>query len=148
MKCNLSNKKSCLAWEKECGPKKDLLSWVVVVVGCSGVGSLAPKAVQRAALAFQGVHNVHGGHGLPLGMLGVGDSITDNVLQENFQNAARLLVDQARDALDTATTSQTADSRLGDTLDVITQHLSVALGAPFPQTLSSFTTSRHAFLFH
>ena len=78
---------------------------------------LAAKAVEGAALALEGVDDVEGGDGLALGVLGVGDGIADDVLQEDLEHAAALLVDQAADALDTATASQTADGRLGDALD-------------------------------
>ena len=46
------------------------------------------------------------------------------VLQRTFvENTAGLLVDETRDTLHTTSASQTADSRLGDTLDVITRNL-------------------------
>ncbi|MCP4453099.1 MAG: hypothetical protein GY809_16685, partial [Planctomycetes bacterium] len=41
---------------------------------------------------------------LPLGMLGVGDSITDDVLKEDLEDTTGLFVDEARDTLDTTTT--------------------------------------------
>ena len=94
-------------------------------------------------MAFQSVDDVHGGDGLSLGVLGVGDGITDDVLQENLEDTTGLFVDEARDTLDTTTTSQTTDSGLGDTLDVITQHLTMTLGASLSQSFSSFATSRH-----
>ncbi|KFU99742.1 hypothetical protein N340_06166, partial [Tauraco erythrolophus] len=92
---------------------------------------LTAEAVESASLALKGVDHVHGSHRLPLGVLGVGDGVTDHVLQEDLQHAARLLVDEPRDALHAATPSQAADGRLGDALDVVAQHLAVALGAPF-----------------
>ena len=105
------------------------------------VAGLAAEAVQGAALALEGVHDVHGGHGLPAGVLGVGDGVTDDVLEENLQDTASLFVDQTRDTFDTTTTSQTADSWLGNTLDVVTKDLSVTLGTTFSEAFSSFTTS-------
>ena len=105
--------------------------------------SLASEAVQSAALAFQGIDHIHGSDRLPLGMLGVGDSVADDVLKEDLEHTACLLVDETGDTLDTTTSSQTTDGRLGDTLDVIPQNLPVALSAPLSQTFSSFATSRH-----
>ena len=58
--------------------------------------SLTAKSVQSTALSFQSVHHIHGCHSLPLGVLGVCHSITDHVLEENFENTTSLLVDQAR----------------------------------------------------
>ena len=104
---------------------------------------LSAEAVQGAALALESVHHIKGGDGLAAGVLGVGDGITDDVLQEHLEDTTGLLVDEARDALHTTTASETADGRLGDTLDVVTQHLSVALGSALSESLSSFSTSRH-----
>ena len=104
---------------------------------------LTAEAVQGTSLAFQGVDDVHGGDGLPLGVLGVGDGIADDVLEEHLQDTTGLLVDEAGDTLDTTTTSQTADGGLGDTLDVITQDFAMTLGAAFAEAFSSFSASRH-----
>src|SRR5690349_8739318 len=100
------------------------------------------KAIQRSALSLQRVDNIHGRHGLPLRVLTVRDlknkidlicwlwpkkehthSVPDDIFQEHLQHGARFLVDQARDALDTATTGKTPDGWLGDPLDVVAQHL-------------------------
>ncbi|KFZ63114.1 hypothetical protein N338_10948, partial [Podiceps cristatus] len=96
---------------------------------------LTTEAVEGASLALESVDHVHGRHRLPLGVLGVGDGVADHVLQEDLQHAARLLVDQPRDALHAAAPSQAADGRLGDALDVVAQHLAVALGAPLAEPL-------------
>ena len=104
---------------------------------------LSAEAVQSAALSLEGVHDVHGSDGLATAVLGVGHSVTDDVLQENLEDGAGLLVDEAADALDTTTASKTADSRLGDALDVVTQHLAVTLGATLSESFSSFATTRH-----
>ena len=42
-----------------------------------------------------------------------------------------------RDTLDTATTSETTDSGLGDTLDVVTKNLPVALGTTLAEALAA-----------
>jgi hypothetical protein len=90
---------------------------------------LSAEAVQSAALSLQGVHHVQSSDGFSAGMLGVGDSVADDVLKEHLEHTTGLLVDQARDALDTASASQTADSGLRDALDVVTKDSSVALRA-------------------
>ncbi|KAL8424515.1 hypothetical protein Efla_007384 [Eimeria flavescens] len=71
------------------------------------------------------------------------DGILDDILQEYLQNAANLLVNQPRNALYSASSRQTPDGRLGDTLNVIPQNLPVALRAPLSQSLSSFSSARH-----
>ena len=94
-------------------------------------------------MAFKGVDYVHGSDGLALGVFGVGDGIPDDVLEEHLEDTTGLFVDEARDTLDTSTTCQTADGGLGDTLDVITQHLSVPLGASLSESLASLSASSH-----
>ena len=74
-------------------------------------------------------------------MLGVGDGITDDVLKEDLEDSAGLLVDESTDALDTSSASQAADGGLGDALDVVPKDLPVALGATLSESLSSFTAS-------
>jgi hypothetical protein len=69
-------------------------------------------------------------------VLGVRDSITHNVLQEDLEHTTGLLIDQAADALDTTTTGQTPDGGLGDALDVVTQNLPVALGSAWKHSSS------------
>ena len=113
-----------------------------------GVGELrwsclAAEAIQGAALPLQSVDHIHGGDGLPLGVLSVGDSVPDDVLKEDLEDTTGLLVDEARDTLDTATARQTADGRLGDALDVVPEDLPVALSASLSESLASFATSGH-----
>jgi len=119
------------------GPEKDRL----VVVGC--VDCLAAEAVQSTSLTLESVDDVHRRHRLALGVLSVRHSVTDHVLQEHFENATSLLVDQTRDTLHTTSASKTTDGWLRDALDVITKDLAMTLGATLAKTFASFTTSRH-----
>ena len=104
---------------------------------------LASKTVEGASLALERVDHVHGGDGLALGVLGVGDGVPDHVLQEHLQHPAGLLINEARDALDTATPGQATNGRLGDALDVVAQNLAMALSASFSKALPPFSASRH-----
>ena len=72
------------------------------------------------ALALESVDNVKGSDSLALGVLSVGNSITDDTLEEGLEDTTGLLVDHRGDTLDTTTTSETTDSGLSDTLDVVT----------------------------
>jgi hypothetical protein len=54
---------------------------------------LTTETVEGTALALQSVDNVEGGDGLALGVLSVGDSITDDALEEGLENTTGLLVD-------------------------------------------------------
>merc|ERR1712098_86879 len=103
------------------------------------IACLTTESVEGAALPLEGIDNIHSGDGLPLGVFSVGDGITDDVFQENLEDTSGFFVDQARDTLDTTTTSQTTDGGFGDTLDVITQDFAMTLGASLSESLSSFT---------
>ena len=94
-------------------------------------------------MALEGIDDVHGGDSLSLGVLGVGDGISDDVLKEDLEHSTGLLVDETGDSLHTTTTGQTADGGLGDTLDVVTKNFSVTLGASLAETLASLATTRH-----
>ena len=81
--------------------------------------ALSAEAVEGLSLTLEGVDDVHGRDGLAASVLGVGDRVTDDVLEEDLEDTAGLLVDETGDALDAATTGETADGGLGDALDVI-----------------------------
>ena len=51
------------------------------------------QPVEGAALALKGVDDVQRGGGLTLGVLGVGDGITDDTLEEGLQNTTSPLAD-------------------------------------------------------
>ena len=108
-----------------------------------GGNCLTAESVQSTALSLKSVDDIHGCHCLPLGVLGVGDGITDDVLEEHLQDTTGLLVDESGDTLDSATARQPPDGGLGDALDVVSQHLPVTLGASLAQSLASFATSGH-----
>ena len=104
---------------------------------------LTSESVESTSLSLESVDDIHGSDGLPLGVLGVGDGISDNVLQEHLQNSTGLLIDESGNTLDSTTSCQPSDCGLGDTLDVVSQHLPVTLSASLSQSLSSFATSSH-----
>lgn len=78
----------------------------------SAVGRLGAEAVEGASLALERVDDVEGRDGLAARVLRVGDGIADDVLEEDLEDAAGLLVDEAADALHAAATSQAADGGL------------------------------------
>jgi hypothetical protein len=93
-------------------------------------------------LSLESVDDVKRRDRLPLGVLSVGDSVTDDGLEEGLEDTAGLLVDHGGDTLDTTTASETADSGLGDTLDVVAKNLPVALGSALAETLATFSAWR------
>ena len=75
-------------------------------------GCLATEPVQGPASLLQREHNVKSSHSLAAAMLSVGHSILDQVLQEELQHRAGLLIDGTGDTLHTTTTRQAADGGL------------------------------------
>ncbi|GMT16723.1 hypothetical protein PFISCL1PPCAC_8020 [Pristionchus fissidentatus] len=115
--------------------------WVLVCTRMSsGVGFLSTESVEGAALALEGVDDVHGGDGLSLGVLAVGDGVTDHVLKEHLEDTTGLLIDESGDALDSTTAGETADRGLGDALDVVAKNLAMALGSSLAESFSSLST--------
>jgi hypothetical protein len=74
-------------------------------------------------------NDVHGGNGLAVGVLRVGNGVTDDILEQDLEHAACLLVDEPGDALDATPPGQPPDRRLNDALDVVAEDLPVALRA-------------------
>jgi hypothetical protein len=107
------------------------------------VEDLSTESVEGTSLPLEGIDDIHSGDSLPLGVFGIGDGITDDVLKEDLEDTTGLLIDQARDTLDTSTSRQTTDGGLGDTLNVITQYFAMTLSASLAESFSSFTTSGH-----
>ena len=107
------------------------------------ITDLTSESVEGTSLPLEGIDDIHSGDSLPLGVFGIGDGITDDVLKEDLEDTTGLFVDQARDTLDTSTSRQTADGGLGDSLDVITQYFAMTLGASFAESFSSFSSSSH-----
>jgi hypothetical protein len=56
-------------------------------------GYLTTETVKGASLALESVDDVEGGDGLALGVLSVGDGITDDTLEEGLQYTTGLFVD-------------------------------------------------------
>ena len=102
---------------------------------------LAAEAVEGSALSLEGVDDVHGGDGLSSGVLGVGDSVSDDVLKEDLEDTSGLLVDEAGDSLDAASSGQSPDGGLGDSLDVVSKDLSVL--SSLTETFASFSSAGH-----
>ena len=94
-------------------------------------------------MSLKGIDDVHSSDGLSSGVLSVCDGISDDILEEDLEDTAGLLVDFAADALDTGPARETADGGPGDALDVVPKYLAVALGTALAQTFAAFSSSRH-----
>ncbi|KAJ0566614.1 hypothetical protein HanIR_Chr06g0275611 [Helianthus annuus] len=103
--------------------------------------TLTAETVQGTALSLERIHHIHGGHSLPASVLSVGDGISDNIFQKDLENATCLFIDQTADTLHTSSASQSADSWLGDSLNVVTKNLTVSFCSSLSQSLASLTTA-------
>jgi hypothetical protein len=110
---------------------------------CERLRRLTAETVEGTALALESINDIEGGDSLSLGVFGVGDSVTDDTLEEGLENTTGLFVDHGADTLDTSTASKTTDGRLGDTLDVVSKNLAVALGSSLSESLPALSTSSH-----
>lgn len=113
------------------------------VVVATGQSRSATKAIQRSALPFEGVNNIHCGDCPSARVLGVRDGVADNVLEKDLQDAAGLVVNEPGDALDAAAPSQSSNRRLADALDGVAEHFAVALDASIAQTQAAFAAPCH-----
>ena len=85
--------------------------------------SSSAETVKGAALTLKSIDNIESGDSLPLGVFGVGDGVTDNVLEESTEDTAGFFVDVGADTLDTTTAGESADSGLSDTHDGLLKRL-------------------------
>jgi hypothetical protein len=61
--------------------------------------NLTTETIQSTALALESIYDIEGGDSLALGVLSVGDSITDDALEEGLQNTTGLFVYHCDDVL-------------------------------------------------
>lgn len=104
------------------------------------------ETVEGSALSLESVDNVECGDGLSLGVFGVHDGVADDVLEEGSEDSAGLLVDVGRDSLHTTSSRQSADCRLGDSEDGLTESLatevhSLCAGLAAAHAAFTFTTA-------
>merc|ERR1719397_1418036 len=105
--------------------------------------SLSSEAIEGPSLPLQSVHHIHGSHGLPFRVFSVGDCVADDVLQEDLENTPGLLVDEPTDPFNATPPCKSTDSRLGDALNIVPQHLAMSFGTSLAQSFSSFASSSH-----
>ena len=113
----------------------------------------AAEAVEGSALSLESVDDVDGGDGLSLGVLGVGDGVTDDVLEEGSEDEAGLVVDERGDSLDTTASGESADSRLGDAHDgslerLLSESLGTGLAGNFAELAALASVDRSHYFNH
>ena len=56
--------------------------------------SSASETVDGSALSLKSVDDIHGGDGLSSGVLGVGNSVSDNAFEEALKHLSGIVVDE------------------------------------------------------
>ena len=106
-------------------------------------------------MSLEGVDDVHGSDGLSLGVLGIGDGVSDDSLEEALQDVSGVLVDVEGDSLDTTSSGESSDGWLGDALEQwsvrlsgvsLGSDLSSALADSLSNSLSGLSDSSHLFI--
>ena len=92
-----------------------------------------PKPVERLSLPLERVDDVECRDRLAARVFHEGHGVVHDALEKNLEHAARLLVDEARDALHASAARQAADRGLRDAQDVVAHHLAVAASAAHSQ---------------
>ena len=99
------------------------------------------ETVKGSTLSLKSIDDIEGGDGLSLGVLGVADGISDNVLEEASEDNSGLVIDEGADSLDSTSSGESSDSWLGDTEDGFLDSLGgVSLGSGLTLNLAEFAS--------
>ena len=102
------------------------------------------ETVEGSALSLESIDDIEGGDGLSLGVLGVGNGVLDNVLEEASEDNSGLVIDEGADSLDTTSSGESSDGWLGDTEDGVLDGLG---GESLGSSLSADLTELSSFSF-
>ena len=92
-------------------------------------------------MSLEGIDDIKGSDSLSLGVLGVGNGVLDNVLEEASEDNSGLVIDEGADSLDTTSSGESSDGGLGDTHDGGLDGLGgVSLGTGLSGDLSELST--------
>ena len=99
------------------------------------------ETVEGSALSLEGVNDIESSNSLSLGVLGVGNGVLDNVLEEASEDNSGLVIDEGADSLDSTSSSESSNGWLGDTENgVLDGFGSESLGSSLSSDLSEFTS--------
>jgi hypothetical protein len=120
---------------------------------------LDTETIEGATAALKRINDIEGSNGFPLCVFSISHGVADNLksrlkpyntesmitytLKEVLQHSTGFFIDEARDTLDTTTTSEAADSRLGNTLNVVTQDFTMPLSTGLSETLATLSTASY-----
>ena len=102
------------------------------------------ETVEGSALSLESIDDIEGGDGLSLGVLGVGNGVLDNVLEEASEDNSGLVIDEGADSLDSTSSGESSDGWLGDTEDGVLDGLG---GESLGSSLSADLTELSSFSF-
>ncbi len=111
--------------------------------GLRRTSNLASESVEGSALSLESIDDVHSSDSLSSGVLSVGHSISDDVLEEYLQYSSGFFVDESRNSFHSSSSCQSSNSWLGDALNVVSEDLSVSLGSSLSKSFTTFSSSSH-----
>ncbi|CAN6877498.1 unnamed protein product [Brassica oleracea] len=103
---------------------------------------LTAETVESASLPLQSINHIHGCDSLPPRVLSVGDSVADDILEEDLEDSSGLLVDQTANTLDTTSTSKTTNGRLAVIVAVPVFYLRLVLISSPPRAVVTMFLTR------
>lgn len=99
------------------------------------------ETVEGSALSLESIDDIESGDGLSLGVLGVGNGVSDDVFEEASQDESGLVIDEWADSLDTTSSGESSDGWLGDTHDgSLDRFLIDSLGSGFTGDLAELAS--------
>ena len=100
------------------------------------------ETVDGSALPLESVNNIKSSDGFSSGVLSVGDSISDDTLEESLEDLSGVVINEGRDSLDTSSSGESSDSGLGDAFNrsLVGSLLSDSLGSNLSFSTNSFTS--------
>ena len=91
-------------------------------------------------MSLEGIDDIESSDSLSLGVLGVGNGVLDNVLEEASEDNSGLVIDEGADSLDTTSSGESSNGWLGDTEDGVLDGLgSESLGSSLSADLSELS---------
>ena len=114
------------------------------------IGKSSTETIDGSALSLEGIDHIHSGDGFSPSVLSVGDGISDDSLEETLEDLSGVIIDEGGDSLDTSSSGEPANGRLGDALNACSgvSLLGSPLGADLSlssDSLASFALSCHCF---
>jgi len=103
--------------------------------------SSSSESVKGSSLSLESIDDVEGSDGLSLGVLSVGDWISDDVFEETSQDKSGLVIDQRADSLDSSSSGKSSNGWFSDSHDGGFEWLcGQSLGSCFTGNFSKFTS--------